>query len=117
MRRREFGAVLGGGAAAAARVGHATEHPRPPASSGSITDVPGLKVGHFTDSRRPTGCTAILFDEPAAAAVDYDGSAPGETQVVLLQPVSPVEAIHAILLSGGGVMGIGAVAGAMRERR
>jgi L-aminopeptidase/D-esterase-like protein len=56
----------------------------------------------------------VLFDEPAAAAVDYDGSAPGETQVVLLQPVSPVDQIHAILLSGGGVWGIGAVAGAMR---
>jgi L-aminopeptidase/D-esterase-like protein len=114
MRRREFTAVLGGAVVAAARAGHAAQGPAAVAPSGSLTDVPGLKVGHFTDPRRPTGCTAILFDEPAAAAVDYDGSAPGETQVVLLQPVSPVEAIHAILLSGGGVMGIGAVAGAMR---
>src|SRR5574341_1931152 len=114
MKRRELAAALGGAVVAAARVSHATERPRPPASSGSITDVPGLRVGHFTDSRRPTGCTAILFDEPAAAAVDYDGSAPGETQVILLQPVSPVDRIHAILLSGGGVMGLGAVAGAMR---
>jgi len=114
MKRREFAAALGGGMAAAGRVGHAGERPGAVASSGSITDVPGLKVGHFTDSRRPTGCTALLFDEPAAAAVDYDGSAPGETQVVLLQPVSPVDAIHAILLSGGGVWGLGAVAGAMR---
>jgi L-aminopeptidase/D-esterase-like protein len=114
MKRREFAAVLGGGVAAAARIGHAAQRPDPLASSGSIADVPGLKVGHFTDSRRPTGSTAILFDEPAAAAVDYDGSAPGETQVVLLQPVSPVEAIHAILLSGGGVWGLGAMAGAMR---
>ena len=114
MRRREFAAAVGGAVVAAARVGHAGQRPDPVAPSGSITDVPGLKVGHFTDSRRPTGCTAILFDEPAAAAVDYDGSAPGETQVVLLQPVSPVDAIHAILLSGGGVCGLGAVAGAMR---
>ena len=106
--------MLGGSVAAAARIGHAAQRPDAVPSSGSITDVPGLKVGHFTDPRRPTGCTAILFDEPAAAAVDYDGSAPGETQVVLLQPVSPVEAIHAILLSGGGVWGLGALAGAMR---
>ena len=113
MKRREFAAALGGAVGAAARVGHAGQRPDPVAS-GSITDVPGLKVGHFTDSRRPTGCTAILFDEPAAAAVDYDGSAPGETMVVLLQPVSPVDSIHAILLSGGGVWGLGAVAGAMR---
>jgi len=114
MKRREFAAALGGAVVAAPRGGHAAERPDSIAASGSITDVPGLKVGHFTDSRRPTGCTAILFDEPAAAAVDYDGSAPGETQVVMLQPVSPVEQIHAILLSGGGVWGLGAVAGAMR---
>jgi L-aminopeptidase/D-esterase-like protein len=114
MKRREFAVALGGAVGAAARVGHAGQRPDPVVSSGSITDVPGLKVGHFTDSRRPTGCTALLFDEPAAAAVDYDGSAPGETQVVMLQPVSPVDAIHAILLSGGGVWGLRAVAGAMR---
>jgi L-aminopeptidase/D-esterase-like protein len=114
MKRREFAASLGGAVVAAARAGHAAQRPDPVASPGTITDVPGLKVGHFTDPRRPTGCTALLFDEPAAAAVDYDGSAPGETQVVLLQPVSPVDAIHAILLSGGGVWGLGAVAGAMR---
>jgi L-aminopeptidase/D-esterase-like protein len=113
MRRREFAAALGGGVIAA-RAGQASQRPDPTSASASITDVPGLKVGHFTDSRRPTGCTAVLFDEPAAAAVDYDGSAPGETQVVLLQPVSPVDQIHALLLSGGGVWGIGAVAGAMR---
>ena len=112
MRRREFAAALTGAAAAACAV--AAHEASEPVPSGSLTDVPGLKVGHFTDARRPTGCTAILFDEPAAAAVDYDGSAPGETLVVMLQPVSPVEKIHAILLSGGGVLGLGAVAGAMR---
>jgi L-aminopeptidase/D-esterase-like protein len=110
VKRREFAAALGG-SLAAVRAAQAAETSR---FSGSLTDVPGLKVGHFTDPRRPTGCTAILFDEPAAAGVDYDGSAPGEQQVVMLQPASPVEKIHAILLSGGGVFGLGAVAGALR---
>jgi L-aminopeptidase/D-esterase-like protein len=111
MKRREFAAVLtGAGAAAALRAAAAESVP----AGGSLTDVPGLRVGHFTDPRRPTGCTAILFDEPAAAGVDYDGSAPGEQLVVMLQPASPVEQIHAILLSGGGVFGLGAVAGAQR---
>ena len=109
MRRREFAAALAG--AAAARALEAAEAGAP---GGTLTDVPGLRVGHFTDARRPTGCTAILFDEPAAAGVDYDGSAPGESMVVMLQPVSPVEEIHAILLSGGGVLGLGAHAGALR---
>jgi L-aminopeptidase/D-esterase-like protein len=109
VRRRAFAAALA--AAAGARTLRAAEAAP---FSGSLTDVPGLKVGHFTDPRRPTGCTAVLFDEPAAAGVDYDGSAPGESMVVMLQPVSPVEKIHAILLSGGGVLGLGAHAGALR---
>jgi L-aminopeptidase/D-esterase-like protein len=105
-----------GGAAVAARPGAA----RAQAGGGSLTDVPGLRVGQFTDPRRPTGCTAILFDEPAAAGVDYNGSAPGESQIVLLQPVSPVERIHGMFLTGGGVLALPAVAGVhryMQERK
>ncbi len=84
------------------------------APSGSLTDVPGIRVGHFTDSRRPTGCTAILFDSAAAAGIDYDGSAPGESQAVLLQPVSPVERIHGIFLTGGGVLALPSAGGVLR---
>ncbi len=82
--------------------------------AGSLTDVGGLRVGHFTDSRRPTGCTVILFDSPATAGADYDGSAPGESLGVLLQPVSPLNQIHGILLTGGGPMALGATAGVVR---
>ncbi|MGH9308926.1 MAG: P1 family peptidase [Vicinamibacterales bacterium] len=109
MNRREFGKAIGtaafaGGLPAGQETGRA----------GSLTDVPGIKVGHFTDSRRPTGCTAILFDSAMAAGVDYDGSAPGEAQAVLLQPVSPVERIHALFLTGGGVMALPAFGGVLR---
>jgi len=92
----------------------------PAASGGSLTDIGGVRVGHFTDTRRPTGCTAILFDPPATAGVDYDGSAPAESLGAMLQPVSPLEHIHAVLLAGGGPMGLGATAGVVRfldERR
>src|SRR5438132_3445427 len=82
--------------------------------AGSITDVPGIKAGHFTDARRPTGCTALLFESEATAGVDYDGSAPGSYLGVLLQPVSPIETIHGLLLTGGGPMGLAAVPGAVR---
>jgi len=82
--------------------------------AGSITDVPGIKAGHYTDSRRPTGCTVLLFEGNATAGVDYDGSAPGSHLGVLLQPVSPIDTIHGILLTGGGPMGLAAVAGAVR---
>jgi L-aminopeptidase/D-esterase-like protein len=86
----------------------------PAGRAGSLTDVPGIRVGHHTDSRRPTGCTAILFDPAAAAGVDYGGSAPGESQGVLLQPASAIERIHGLFFSGGGVLALPAVAGMMR---
>ena len=89
VNRRDFlSDVAALAAAGAAPFPQAT---RPPdRGAGSLTDVPGVRVGHFTDTRRPTGCTAILFDPAAAAGVDYDGSAPGESQGILLQPVSSI---------------------------
>jgi L-aminopeptidase/D-esterase-like protein len=84
----------------------------PPA--GAFTDIGGVRVGHFTDTRRPTGCTVILFDRPATAGADYDGSAPAESLGVVLQPVSPLDRIHAIVFGGGGPMGLGASAGVVR---
>ena len=84
------------------------------AAGGSLTDVRGIRVGHFTDTRRPTGCTAILFDTAVAAGVDYNGSAPGESMVVMLQPVSPVEKIHALFLTGGGIFALHAHSGVLR---
>lgn len=88
----------------------------PPAapSGGSLTDVAGVRVGHFTHPRRPTGCTAILFDKPPTAGADYAGSAAGESLGVMLQPTSPVDRIHGILLMGGGAMALGSTAGMVR---
>ena len=115
MNRREFAVAVSGSAAMARSVvSEGSALVQPPATPGSLTDVPGLKVGHVTDPRRPTGCTALLFDQAAAAGVDYDGSAPGESQVVLLQPVSPVERIHGIFLTGGGVLALPAAGGVLR---
>ncbi len=108
--RREFGQTVAGGVALGARRRAAGARD----CAGSLTDVPGIKVGHFTDTRRPTGCTAILFDSRRAAGVDYNGSAPGESQVVMLQPVSPVERIHALFLTGGGVLALPAAGGVLR---
>ncbi len=112
LTRRAFASTIAG-AAFLRDVLHAQSGSRP-AASGSLTDVPGLRVGHWTDTRRPTGCTAILFDPDASVGVDYDGSAPGETGVVLLQPVSPIEAVHGLFLTGGGPFGLGAHSGMIR---
>jgi L-aminopeptidase/D-esterase-like protein len=112
LTRRAFASALAGAACLRAHPG--AEQPSRSTSSGSLTDVPGLRVGHWTDARRPTGCTAILFEPDAAAGVDYDGSAPGETGIAMLQPVSPVETVHGLFLTGGGQFGLAAHAGAIR---
>src|SRR5262249_45045754 len=115
ISRRRFLNVGGTTMLAAAPAMRKSEEQSPPtAFAGSFTDIGGVRVGHFTDTRRPTGCTAILFDRPATAGVDYDGSAPGESLGVLLQPVSPLDRIHGILLAGGGPLGLGAAAGGVR---
>jgi L-aminopeptidase/D-esterase-like protein len=110
--RREFGQFMAASAATLSRGRREPQVSGP--SGGSLTDVPGLKVGHYTDTRRPTGCTAILFDSAASAGVDYNSSAPGESQGVLLQPVSPVERIHGLFLTGGGVLALPASGGVLR---
>src|SRR5262245_10634625 len=114
-RRRFLGAV---GAAAVSSAGptaaFAAGQAPPLPSAGSLTDIGGVRVGHFTDPRRPTGCTVILFDRPAAAGADYDGSAPAESLGILLQPVSPLDRIHGIVFAGGGPMGLGVSAGVVR---
>src|SRR3954462_4562240 len=109
--RRQFGAALAAGAALPSVFDRSQ---RPRAGAGSLTDVPGISVGHFTDTRRPTGCTAILFSSAAAAGIDFDGSAPGESMAVMLQPASPFDRIHALFLTGGGLFGLPAAAGVIR---
>ena len=118
FNRREFTRVLAG-SGSIGLFGVATEAKPQNVSGteprqGSITDVQGVRVGHYSDPRRPTGCTAILFDSEVSAGVDYDGSAPGEQQALMLQPVSPLETIHGILLAGGAPMGLAAVPGMVK---
>ena len=83
-------------------------------SSGSLTDVAGIKVGHFTDPRRPTGCTVVLTEAGAVAGVDVRGAAPGTRETELLSPLNAVEQVHAVLLAGGSAFGLDAAGGVMR---
>ena len=81
----------------------------------TITSVPGVEVGHWTDPVAKTGCTVLLFPEPNVAAVEIRGAAPGSRETALLAPGMRVEAIQAILLSGGSAFGLGAADGVMEE--
>lgn len=81
---------------------------------GSIMDVGGIRVGHYTDTRRPTGCTVLLFDQPPVAGVDVRGSAPGTRETDLLNPINLIQAVNAIVLSGGSAFGLDTASGVMR---
>jgi D-aminopeptidase len=84
-----------------------------------ITDVAGVLVGNADDARLASGVTAIVFAEPAVAAVDVRGGAPGTRETDLLEPHRTVERIDAVVLSGGSAFGLDAAAGVqalLRER-
>jgi D-aminopeptidase len=76
-----------------------------------ITDVAGVLVGNADDARLASGVTAIVFAEPAVAAVDVRGGAPGTRETDLLEPHRTVERIDAVVLSGGSAFGLDAAAG------
>lgn len=80
----------------------------------AITDVGGIRVGHYTDRAGVTGCTVILCEQGAVAGVDVSGSAPGTRETDVLRPGSLVEAVQAVLLSGGSAFGLDAAGGVMR---
>src|SRR5262245_85674 len=84
-----------------------------------ITDVVGVRVGNAHDSRLRSGVTVILFDQPAVAAVDVRGGGPGSRETDLLAPENTVQAIDALVLSGGSAFGLdaaGGVQGRLREQ-
>jgi L-aminopeptidase/D-esterase-like protein len=78
-----------------------------------ITDVAGLRVGNAQDAHALTGVTVVLPDEPAVAACDIRGGAPGTREMDALDPAALVEAIHGVVLSGGSVFGLDAASGAV----
>ncbi len=76
-----------------------------------ITDVAGLTVGNATHAKTKTGATAVICEAPAVAGVQVLGGAPGTRETDLLEPHNTVEAIDAIVLSGGSAFGLDAAAG------
>jgi hypothetical protein len=82
-----------------------------------ITDVTGLQVGNTHDSRLRSGITAVLFDQPAVAAVDVRGGGPGSRETDLLAPENTVQAIDALVLSGGSAFGLDAAGGVQARLR
>jgi L-aminopeptidase/D-esterase-like protein len=82
-----------------------------PGARNLITDVPGLRVGQAHDLAARTGVTVILPDDRAVCAVDVRGGGPGTRETDALAPENLVEAIDAVVLSGGSVYGLAAADG------
>jgi L-aminopeptidase/D-esterase-like protein len=76
-----------------------------------ITDVAGLRIGNAEDHKVRTGVTVLVADAPFAAVADIRGGAPGTRDVEALTPVSLVDGIDAITLSGGSAFGLDAPSG------
>ena len=83
-------------------------------SAAPLPLVAGIRIGHWTDPVGRTGCTVVLCDQPAVAAVDVRGGAPGTIETALLDPAATVQAVNGILLTGGSAFGLAAAAGVLR---
>lgn len=76
-----------------------------------ITDVAGLRVGNAQDDRVKSGATVVVGDAPFVAGVHVMGGAPGSRETDLLQPDRLVQAVDALVLSGGSALGLDAASG------
>lgn len=72
-----------------------------------------FRVGHWTDEVGRTGCTVILAPGGAVGGVDVRGAAPATLGTDTLRPMTLVDRVHAILLTGGSAFGLDAAAGVM----
>ena len=78
-----------------------------------ITDIAGLRVGNAADPRLKSGVTVLTADAPLTAAVHVMGGAPGSRETDLLAPDKLVQAVDALVLSGGSAFGLAACDGVM----
>lgn len=76
-----------------------------------ITDVAGLAVGSAHDAAVRTGVTVLLPAERAVCAVAVAGGGPGTRETDALKPDTLVDAVDALVLSGGSVYGLAAADG------
>jgi L-aminopeptidase/D-esterase-like protein len=82
-----------------------------------ITDVPGLLVGNAEDARLKSGVTVLVPDAPLRASVAVLGGAPGTRDTTLLEPEFTVDAVDALVLSGGSAFGLDAASGVQMALR
>lgn len=81
----------------------------------SVTDIDGFKLGNAENKEKGTGCTVIICEEGAVGGVDVRGGGPATRETDLLRSENTVNAVNAVVLSGGSAFGLEAASGVMRE--
>jgi L-aminopeptidase/D-esterase-like protein len=86
-------------------------------ASNTITDVPGLRVGHTTldGAGWLTGTTVVVPPPRTTCGVDVRGGGPGTRETDALDPRTIVDAVDAVVLSGGSAFGLATADGVARE--
>ena len=79
-----------------------------PGQRNLLTDVAGIRVGHADSGRVRSGTTVVVAERGAVAGCDVRGGAPGTRETDCLRPGNLVGRLHAVVLSGGSVFGLGA---------
>jgi L-aminopeptidase/D-esterase-like protein len=86
-----------------------------PGKTNSLTDVSGIAVGQAEAAGAKTGVTVILPDSRAVCAVDVRGGGPGTRETDALEAHTLVDAVDAVVLSGGSSYGLAAADGVAAE--
>ncbi|MGH6779928.1 MAG: P1 family peptidase [Bradyrhizobium sp.] len=76
-----------------------------------LTDIAGVSVGHAHDARLASGVTAIIFWQPAVAAIDIRGGGPGTREDAVLDLANTLERVDGFALAGGSAFGLDAGGG------
>ena len=82
-----------------------------PGQKNLITDVAGLHVGNAQRNEALTGTSVIVCETPCVAAVAVAGGGPGTRETDLIAADKLVDAVDAIVLSGGSAYGLAAADG------
>ncbi|MBD3785048.1 MAG: P1 family peptidase, partial [Micrococcales bacterium] len=84
-----------------------------PGTHNAITDVDGVRVGQTTRDEPGwlTGVTVVVPPPGTVGGVDVRGGGPGTRETDLLDPANAVDAVDAVVLSGGSAFGLGTADG------
>lgn len=74
-----------------------------------------FQIGHYTDLQNGTGCTVIIPPPENVCSAVAMGASPGSREFALLQPDKKIQAISALLLTGGSAFGLNAAGGVVEE--